>query len=362
MTAITRSLRPRPVIVLAGVLAAFSVSVALGAIIGDRSTFGVAALAAATGLATLAIADRTTDRLLDGGADAIRVAGASGVLLAGPAALLAIPVGAGVPIDRVAGADRVATSIAVSREAFDRSTSVVVVGPTAGADAVVGARLAADLGGPLLLAGDGVAEEIDRLGARRVLTVGGGVEFGDTDAVTYPVARADRYATSAAVAARIRPYRVYVTSSWRSALPVPVVSGDAVLLSPDDRVLPSAIRVLQRAQPAVVVVLDAEPNVVTFLRALLPEADVRRGGAAAPDATGPGAEWPWVAPEGSWPDVVTAGAAAASDGRPLVLVPARGGSSVDEGVRWLRDNRGDISEVTVVGGLVRDALLEDLVG
>lgn len=362
MTAITRTLHPRPVILVAGLLAAVAVSVPLGAIVGGRPSYAAAAVALGAGLLTLGLADRSADRLLVGGADAIRLAGATGALLAVPTALLAYPLGAAVPIDRVAGPDRVATAIAVSQEAFSRAPAAVVVGAGSAADAVVGARLAAHVGGPLLLAGEGVGDEIERLGAGRVLVVGGGVELPELPVGAVPVARADRYATAAAVATRIRPERVYVTSSWEEAVPVPVRGDEAVLLTPHDRLLPSTIAALQRTQPSEVVVLDARANVLAFLRALLPDAVVERGSAPVPAETGRAAAWPWVAAEGSWPDAVTAGTAAAEAGRPLLLVPAEGGSSIDDGVRWLRRNRRDISELTVVGGLVTDEVLEEATG
>lgn len=122
-------------------------------------------------------------------------------------------------VQRIAGADRYATAIAASRSTFGTGSVANVVLATGEdfADAVSASPLAGVFGSPVLLTRrsglpDGVLAEIGRLGASRVLIVGG------STAVSANVERAlaasglrvervfgaDRYETAAAVAARVR--------------------------------------------------------------------------------------------------------------------------------------------------------------
>ncbi|MBW3662576.1 MAG: cell wall-binding repeat-containing protein [Actinobacteria bacterium] len=83
---------------------------------------------------------------------------------------------------RTAGADRVATSVALSRAGFDAAHAVVIAPGGVYPEALVAAPLAAVLDGPVLLAWDGtgelvtdeVAAEIERLGASYAVLVGNG--------------------------------------------------------------------------------------------------------------------------------------------------------------------------------------------
>lgn len=117
-------------------------------------------------------------------------------------------------VTRIAGPDRVATAAAISRTFLAPGVDTVVVA-TSGAphDALVAGPLAARLGGPLLLVGpDAVptatAEELERLGPRRILVLGDEAAVGseveaalaDHAAVVDRVAGTGRVATAIAAA------------------------------------------------------------------------------------------------------------------------------------------------------------------
>lgn len=171
----------------------------------------------------------------------------------------------GVPAVRLWGDDRYATSLAASREAFadgTAETAVIVTGEN-WPDALAAGPLATALGGPLLITPGSLepwmAAELRRLGASRVVVVGGygpvpeAVSDGLRDA-GFPVSRiagADRYETAALVSDALRAElgtsagdRVFLASGTGyadslSASPLAAISGCPVLLTLPDR-LPAA--------------------------------------------------------------------------------------------------------------------------
>lgn len=83
-----------------------------------------------------------------------------------------------MPVDRVAGKDRVRTAIELSRKAFSSAHHVVVAAGGSFADSLAAGPLAAQLGGPVLLTRgasleQSVMDELARLGAAHVTIVGG---------------------------------------------------------------------------------------------------------------------------------------------------------------------------------------------
>ena len=81
-------------------------------------------------------------------------------------------------IDRLAGQTREETAVRVSRHQFDRARTVVVATSQVYADALAAVPLAKDLDAPILLTTPttlpaSVSAEIDRLGARSAVIVGG---------------------------------------------------------------------------------------------------------------------------------------------------------------------------------------------
>lgn len=120
-------------------------------------------------------------------------------------------------LERLAGSTRYGTAIAACRGVFDAAGTVVLATGAGYADALAASGLAGAYDAPLLLtARTGlpreVRDEIVRLGARRVIIVGGDAAIGEaveTDLAQLPklkverIAGADRYATAAEVARRI---------------------------------------------------------------------------------------------------------------------------------------------------------------
>jgi len=129
--------------------------------------------------------------------------------------------GSGIPIgepvaERTSGSDRYATALAISAATFAPSsvtTAVVATGKDF-PDALSASGLAGAYSSPVLLVGNSVTAsltaELDRLGVTDVVIVGGekavsaSIEMAlDADYTVRRVFGADRYATAAAVAARI---------------------------------------------------------------------------------------------------------------------------------------------------------------
>lgn len=130
-----------------------------------------------------------------------------------PAAL-----GAGETLDRIKGADRWATAVAVSQEGWGSADVVVLANGRNYPDALAGVPLAYSLNAPILLteADSLVAAtkaEITRLGATRVVILGGtGVisadvaeELEDMGLSVERISGADRFATAAEIAAEVAP-------------------------------------------------------------------------------------------------------------------------------------------------------------
>lgn len=165
-------------------------------------------------------AERTWDlRDADGGlVDAGRYtatltgSGASGAITPVVTDLLVSPT-----VSRRMGDDRIGTAIALSEWAFETADVAIVASATAYPDALVSSPLAGALGGPVLLTdpndlNESVEDEIDRLGASRVIIVGGRAAVGqavadelesDLDVTVERLGGADRFATAALVAEQV---------------------------------------------------------------------------------------------------------------------------------------------------------------
>lgn len=194
-------------------------------------------------------------------------------------------------VERIAGADRYATAVQASRSAFPAGVpAVVVASGETWPDALTAASLAGALGGPILLTRrttvpPAVLAEVSRLGAGRVILVGGrraldsavGNAFAALGTVTRVerVAGADRYGTAAAVAARTR------AEAGTRTPDVFVVSGtsfpDALAVSPHAfrRVMPILLTTptgLPAATIASLTALEASTAVVAGGTAAVPKA------------------------------------------------------------------------------------------
>lgn len=356
---------PLASIPISAVLAVVAVTVPMVVILGGEARLAAAAVAAVAGVSALALVDLRWE-----GADMIRLFGVAGVLLAVPAALLAL-----VPVDpfdetRLAGDNRLATATAVSGHLYESADAVVVVAPDSATDALAATPLAMSAEGPLLFAGTGLAEEVERLGATRAYLVGGlaGNELlgallqtaGVKELV--PLAGNDRHGTAAAVASHLRPDRLFVSATWADAIAVSPLLEGAALLSVERGAVPAATaQALTRLRPSEIVVVGGEgavqASVEQRLRTLAPDATVRRlagenrwaTSLLALEAHEGSLDRVWVGSGDSWPDAVVAGAGAAATGEPLLLVPSdRAAETVTN--RWIQDHEDDLEQLTIVGG------------
>lgn len=129
-----------------------------------------------------------------------------------------------VRVRRLGGADRVATSIAVSEQSYGSSNSVILARQDVYADALTAGPLAAEMRAPILLTSreevdPRVIEEIDRLGAREAVLIGGGSALGPSVAedlrshglAVRRIAGSSRFATAGAIATELDVTDVVLT-------------------------------------------------------------------------------------------------------------------------------------------------------
>jgi putative cell wall-binding protein len=296
---------------------------------------------------------------------------------------------AGEPGARLAGPDRVATAVALSRHGWSTAEAAVLVRSDAFADALAAGMLADRLGGPLLLtARDALSSateaELRRLRVARVVIVGGtsavgqAVESGvrSLGAAVRRIAGADRFATAAAVSAEIgaEPSAVLLARgasadplrAWPDALSggafAALDAPAALLLAADG--LPSATRDRLAALGRPVTILGGPPAVSDAVdqevASLVPStrrlsgpdryATSRAVAAAVLDGL-PSAPRPLVVASGAnYPDALAAAALAGRTGGVLLLTPPSGLDPQGEAAAWLRGHRGRFSRLLVAGG------------
>ena len=289
---------------------------------------------------------------------------------------------AGRRIERISGPDRVATAVAVARDAFETAPAAVLAGAGTFADALVGAPLAAELGGPLLLTHADrlpvpVAELLEDLGVEQVVLLGGhdaihGVVFRQLRDAGYEVSRvagADRYDTAAQVAGALAPAgEVFLATGLAfadglAAGPLAATLGAPVLLTLPDRLPEVTAEAIARRDPERVTLLGGPGAVGAQVEASLRAdgLDVRRLSGASRHATavavadaalaeGASASEVWLANAERFPDALAAGPAVAAAGGVLLLVdgthlgvPAAVGD-------WLRAHGPELRRIVLLGG------------
>ncbi|MCW2724427.1 MAG: putative cell wall binding repeat 2-containing protein [Frankiales bacterium] len=248
-------------------------------------------------------------------------------------------------VARLAGADRIATAVAVSQGAFaDGAAQAAVLARADGyADALAGAPLAAAKGGPLLLTGStglaaGAATELTRalapgatvylLGGDSALSSAVADQVAALGFTVVRVAGSDRYATAAAIASAVDPTGPILLTTglgFADALAAGAAAAHvhgAVLLTAGDRPAAATAAFLAthpgaklyavggpsaRAYPNATAVVGADryATAVTAARTFFP------GAAAAGLASGT-----------SFPDALAAGPVLGASGTPLLLTGA----------------------------------------
>ncbi|MBC7266083.1 MAG: cell wall-binding repeat-containing protein [Coriobacteriia bacterium] len=293
----------------------------------------------------------------------------------------------GFPMQRIAGADRYATAVEVSKKAFPTtSTAVVLASGEQYPDALSGSALAGTAKGPLLLTRpnelpDAVRIEVTRLKPAKVYVLGGAGAVSDDvlkalksalpSAEVTRVGGVDRYDTAARVAELTRSMKptgkAFVVSgeSWADAAavsPVAYRKGYPVLLVRRSSVPSATAAFLAAAKPAEAQVAGG-PSVVD--ESVAASVTVLTGGtverlagddryetaaAVARWALGEGftATEPYLATGLAYPDALSASALAGTRGFPLLLTKR---DSVPDGTAgFLREHTLAISTLWLLGG------------
>jgi putative cell wall-binding protein len=296
----------------------------------------------------------------------------------------------GGTVERVAGAGRVETAVAVSQRVFGDPGGVSTVVVAAGgnyADSLAGAPLAASVGGPLLLSSTHrldsvVGEEIGRLGATRAFVLGGNAALSEQVAVdlrgagineVIRLGGTDRFDTARLIAERLGGEEVYVAEGgnadpqrgWPDAMAVASLAAmqrRPVLLVEHGRVPEQTSRALTALGAGTATVVGGtaavSDTVVAQLRAAGLTVDrvagatrydtsVAVGHRALEAGADPGRVW--LVTGHGYADALAAGSAAASAGGVLLLVDGRRLDRSPAVQDWLADLAG-YGSVTLVGG------------
>jgi YVTN family beta-propeller protein len=258
-------------------------------------------------------------------------------------------------VDRVAGPDRYATSVAVSQKAYPGTAPVVFVASGAAfPDALSAGPAAVAAGGPLLLTSPGVlpqvvSDEIARLQPAKIVVVGGPAAISE-DVVTQlgslvapggTVVRtygADRYSTSQALVASnfSTATTVYVATgaNFPDALAAGAAAGSArvPLLLVDGSSLDDGTRsALRSLRPSTILIAGGTNTITASLASALAAfgtvkrlsgADRYATAAAINSYAHPAATSAFVAQSLNFPDALSASAWAGRADAPLYLAPS----------------------------------------
>jgi dipeptidyl aminopeptidase/acylaminoacyl peptidase len=282
---------------------------------------------------------------------------------------------------RLAGHDRIETSISISRATFDHADSVVVARSDLYPDALAAGPLAAHFHAPLLLSKPGgttaeLRAEVRRLGAHTAYLIGDEsalskkVASGLRDAgVTtfHRIGGADRFDTAALIAMKFGGQHVYLARGsgkhgWADAAAVSGLAshtGRPLLLTRPGR-LSDATRSTMRVLGVNAVTIvgghaAVSDGVAGQLRTNGRSVDrlyghdryaTSRTVADASVEAGMTASRPWLATGSNFPDALSAGSAVAHDDGVLLLVRPH---DVDEAGGWFAEHGGE-RHLTAVGG------------
>lgn len=285
-------------------------------------------------------------------------------------------------IQRIAGADRVGTAVALSEATRPFADAVVLARADDPTDALTGGPLAASLDAPLLLTSGGAlspaaAQEIQRLGARRALILGGtGALSAQVEqdlrslglATVERIAGANRFETARLVANEVGGAQVFLTgaTSWVDAVAASgaaALSRSPILLTERDALPTSTEQALRDLATEHVVVVGGGAAVSAGVADALQASGLsveRVAGASryetslrlAELATSYGADAfdTWLVSGEDFPDALAAAPAVASRFGVLLMVAPDTLDRSQPAREWLGRLAGGPWSITLVGG------------
>jgi len=280
----------------------------------------------------------------------------------------------GAHLPRLAGPDRVATALALSREGWQPDVAAAVIADASRWDeALPAASLAAALGGPLLLVsndvlGTAVREELRRLRPARIITVGSvavtSALVADGFQPEHIGRPGDAIGTAAEIAERSGASRgvlLVSSSSAADAVTAAALAADParpILFSRRDTVPQVVVDAWRRlGRPAVTVVGGSGvigDNVQSFFGAARIAGATRYGTSAAAAeaalAAGRSPDRLLIATGSSFADALALAPFAAVTDAAAILVDGTGAGADQEALSWL-SRRARQSEVTIIGGV-----------
>ncbi|MEH6992958.1 cell wall-binding repeat-containing protein [Neobacillus drentensis] len=276
-------------------------------------------------------------------------------------------------VDRIAGLDRYATSVAVSQKGWEKSDVVVLARGDLYADALAGVPLAAKYDAPLLLTNHNylnaaTKEEITRLGAKKVYILGGDgailpaveKQIKDSGVEVVRLSGETRYDTAAAIAKEVAPNgsdKVVVVNgeNYPDALSVASFAGAEglpIVLANSSKSLPAATKkAIDSLGSKESLVVGGKEVITEAAASTLPKV-TRLGGATRFDTNiavakhfGTDSNVVYVATGYNFPDSLAGAALAAKDKAGIVLVS----STLPEAAKAYLSSL-DLVEVNVFGG------------
>jgi len=296
-----------------------------------------------------------------------------------------------IPAERVAGDDRIGTSVALSAAAFDAADHAVLASAFAFSDGVVAGPLAAAVDGPMLTTQrDGlderVADELVRLGVDEVTLVGGEMALrpavaDDLEGLGVEVGRLSgeyEVDTAAAVAERVwdltgvepgdrealvalgshpEPVKAWpdaLTAGWHGA-----VAGDPVLLVRQGEATQATLDALVGVSSATLIggeaaigfeVDDEITAVGVDTRRLAGDDRFATAVSVAEDLEGRSPSVLWAATGYDFADALASAPAIARTGDVFLLVDGAGGGADGRLDEWIDEHGDDVEEIRVLGG------------
>lgn len=291
---------------------------------------------------------------------------------------------------RVAGGNRIATAIAISRTTFDEADTVVLARADAYPDALAGSSLASAYAGPLLLnpvdsLDEAVLAEVRRLGATRVVLLGGeqaldaGVAalLAEAGLTVERIGGASRFATAGLVEDALDEVadsdEVVIVEGgaadpargWPDALSASGLAasrGIPILLATQGSLPAETAEALEGGDDVLVVggtaavgdeVASAVDELTGDVRRLAGATRYGTSAAVAEEALARGSDLSatWVATGLDFPDALAAGAAAGAGDTTVLLVDGQGLDASPESRAFLAEHADVIDTVAVAGGV-----------